>query len=96
MLHVRWNETEERFETTEASVRPFPSVFPENVRRVAMCDPSRGTCRQEKCTFAHGPAEKKAWNEILRMSREGRCVYAIASYVACGHHMPLDGVTSKP
>jgi hypothetical protein len=65
-VQTKWNHLEERHETTELSIRPFPESFPPHVKYVAMCDPYRGTCRKHQCTFAHGQAEKKAWNGILR------------------------------
>ena len=69
-LTVVWNSQRERLETTARSIRPFPETLRSKVKRfVAMCDPNKGTCRREKCTFAHGKAEQKAWNQILR--REG-------------------------
>ena len=51
---------------TTDHIRPFPEHIPGHVKYVAMCDPHRGTCRKEKCTFAHGRTEQKAWNSILR------------------------------
>ena len=62
---VRWNHEESRYETTD-HIRPFPEHIPGHVKYVAMCDPHRGTCRQDRCTFAHGRTEQKAWNAILR------------------------------
>ena len=57
---------ESRYETTDNHIRPFPEHFPSNVRYVVMCDPKRGTCRKEKCTFAHGQAEQKAWVAVIK------------------------------
>ena len=70
-VDTQWNVEEGRHETTERSIRPFiPEIFPPHLRYVAMCDPYRGTCRKDRCTFAHGRAEQKAWNSILRRRRE--------------------------
>ena len=66
-VYTQWNAVDGRHETTERSIRPF---IPEIFQYVAMCDPYRGTCREDQCTFAHGRAEQKAWNSILRKRRE--------------------------
>ncbi len=71
---VEWNDNEGRYETT--ACRPFPATLPWNVKRsIAMCDPYKGTCRKETCTFAHGRVEQKAWNLALRLRKEegGKC-----------------------
>ena len=66
---VTWNEEMERYETTGKSIRPFPEGLRGRVKSyVAMCDPYKGTCRKEQCTFAHGKAEQEAWNKILKDS----------------------------
>ncbi len=68
---VEWNDKEERYETT--ACRPFPTTLPKGVKQgIAMCDPYKGTCRREKCTFAHGRVEQKAWISVLRLQREER------------------------
>ena len=64
-VSVMWNDEARRHETTD-HIRPFPEDIPGHVKYVAMCDPHRGTCRKDKCTFAHGRTEQKAWNSILR------------------------------
>lgn len=74
-VYVKWNDERERLETTVKSIRPFPENLRGKVRSyVAMCDPYKGTCRREQCTFAHGKAEQKAWNRILRQGvrQEGK------------------------
>lgn len=65
MLSVMWNDERSRHETTD-SIRPFPKDLPDHVNHIAMCDPHLGTCRKDKCTFAHGRREQKAWNAVLR------------------------------
>lgn len=69
IFNVEWNEEEERYETTYC--RPFPIDLPPDVSAIAMCDPYRGTCRRDKCTFAHGREELDAWNLIL-WTQEGK------------------------
>lgn len=69
-LNVKWNEKEKRLETT-TNCRPFPKRIPSTIRLgIAMCDPHRGSCKEQKCTFAHGRVEQKTWNSILRFRRE--------------------------
>ena len=64
---VTWNKKMERYETTGKSIRPFPEGLRGRVKSyVAMCDPYRGTCRKDQCTFAHGKAEQIVWNRILK------------------------------
>ena len=66
---VEWNDYEERYETT--TCRPFPTALPKGIKRsIAMCDPCKGTCKKEQCTFAHGRMEQKAWNLVLRLRKE--------------------------
>ena len=68
-IGVKWNDEEARLETTTS--RPFPAKMPQGVKHgVAMCDPYKGTCRREKCTFAHGKVEQKTWNLALKLQRE--------------------------
>ena len=70
-LTVVWNSERDRLETTAKSIRPFPEALRGKVKLyVAMCDPYKGTCKRERCTFAHGKAEQKAWNQILREKGE--------------------------
>ena len=70
-LTVVWNSERGRLETTAKSIRPFPESLRGKVNLyVAMCDPHKGTCKRERCTFAHGKAEQKAWNQILREKGE--------------------------
>ena len=71
-VYTKWNDEEGRHETTEKSVRPIPKEFPPYLDHVAMCDPYRGTCGGDQCTFAHGRAEQRAWNSILR-EQTGKC-----------------------
>ena len=67
---VKWNSKEERYETTEASIRPIPDSMPIHVNHVAMCDPRRGWCKKDLCTFAHGQAELRTWNRLLKSTKE--------------------------
>ena len=84
-VRATWNDERVRYETTAMSIRPLPDNLRGKVRTyVAMCDPYKGTCRREKCTFAHGKAEQKAWNRILReQAEEGKidCKALHGSYV---------------
>lgn len=68
-IHVCINDNEDRLETTERSIRPLPEHFPEDLSSVAMCDPHRGTCRKDNCTFAHGREEQTRWNREIRNRR---------------------------
>jgi hypothetical protein len=68
-VFLKWNDENKRHETTNKSIRPFPNEIPPNVQYIAMCDPRRGSCKNEWCTFAHGRAEQKAWSGILRDQR---------------------------
>ena len=78
-MRITWNDNEERYETT--TCRPFPSAFPSGVKgSIAMCDPYRGTCKKEQCTFAHGRTEQKAWNSVLRQQREQEGKLANSNY----------------
>ena len=78
-VDTQWNAEEGRHETTGKSIRPFiPEIFPPPLRYVAMCDPYRGTCRKDQCSFAHGRAEQKAWNSNLREQRGKKLLYYIA------------------
>lgn len=64
-----WNKEKGYFETT--TIRPFPTTLLSVVKRgIAMCDPMRGTCKKEKCTFAHNRVEQKEWDAILRSHRQ--------------------------
>ena len=63
---VVWNERQKRLETTEWSIRKIPPHFPGHIKNVAMCDPRKGTCRRDECTYAHGQAEQREWNQVLR------------------------------
>ena len=74
-VYTKWNGEDGRHETTEKSVRPIPEGFPSYLDHVAMCDPYRGPCRGDLCTFAHGQAERKTWNSILR-EQTGKCEMA--------------------
>ncbi len=68
---MKWNDQDQRHETTEMSIRAIPDNIPPRVKKYfVMCDPYKGTCKEEQCTFAHGEAERKAWNAILRRQRE--------------------------
>lgn len=69
-IQVQWNDRNGRLETTGRFIRHLPENMPPHVSHIAMCDPDRGTCKQDRCTFAHGRAEQKAWNLILR-ERQG-------------------------
>ena len=69
-LHVEWKEREGRYETTVESIRPIPRTLSDQVTNIVMCDPKR--CSKGKCTYAHGRAEQKAWNEILRARGQGK------------------------
>ena len=69
----------ERYETTEDFIRPFPEGLRGRVKSyVAMCDPYKGACRKDQCTFAHSKAEQEAWNKILRgpsVRKKGKMLY---------------------
>ena len=80
-IEVKWNVEESRLETTSNSIRPLPPNLPGAVRSgyVGMCDPRRGNCRNDQCTYAHGREEQRQWNKILRSRREnneGRSSYS--------------------
>lgn len=85
-ITAEWNDTDKRFETT-TFCRPIPERLPEAVRYIAMCDPYRGTCRREKCTFAHGRQEQRTWNSILRNRIQGlrNCIISSLSlqFIKC-------------
>ena len=66
---VHWNEDEEFYETT--IVRTAPSNLSQKVwGNVRMCDPNRGTCKRDQCTFAHGTNEQRRWNAVLLQQRQ--------------------------
>ena len=93
-IKVKWNEGRARYETT--TCRPFPTNLPSNIKQfIAMCDPLKGTCKKDKCTFAHGQLEQKAWNEVLRLQRhleqEGKAVFYIYICYNSITHTPLVG-----
>ena len=67
-FYVQWNERYNRLETTERSIREIPPHLPSHVTHVAMCDPEKGFCRGDECTYAHGRAEQKRWTEVLSHS----------------------------
>ena len=71
-VSVKWNGNDGRYETTGLSIRSFPEKWPNHVIYVAMCDPHayKGWCNGDMCTYAHGRAEQKAWNMILRQQRQ--------------------------
>ena len=72
MIYVTWNCLENMYQTTKRSIRPPPKCLAEKVTRgVAMCDPRRGLCRRDRCTFAHGKAEQKQWNSFLSSGKSG-------------------------
>jgi hypothetical protein len=66
-VYVEWNADAERLETTQVSIRPPPANLEERVGSgyVAMCFGDI-RCKGDDCTFAHGKAEKTAWNKFLR------------------------------
>lgn len=69
-IDVKWNETEEFYETTHVRVPPRDLIH--RVRgNVRLCDPQRGTCQGDNCTYAHGAAEQRKWNSILWKERKG-------------------------
>ena len=52
-------------------IRPMPTVSIAGM--FVLCDPRRGKCRGDKCTFAHSIEERDAWNaqhdrEIRKLS----------------------------
>ena len=75
-IPVQWNENEGFYETT--IIRTPPSNLTENVwGNVRMCDPNRGTCKRDQCTFAHGKNEHRHWNIVLKQRRK-----KLSKYVA--------------
>ena len=65
-VYVKWNDQDQRLETTESSVRPLPQNLLEKVKKyVAMCTPQACRCKRDNCTFAHSRAEQRTWNRIL-------------------------------
>lgn len=84
-MYLKWNDEDKRYETTNKSIRPFPANIPPNVKYIAMCDPKRGTCKNEHCTFAHGRAEQKAWNGVLRdrMMQQGKPGFTSSVHMLC-------------
>ena len=45
-------------------IRPMPTVS--ITGRFVLCDPRRGKCRGDNCTFAHSIEERDAWNAQQR------------------------------
>ena len=45
---------------SESRIRPMPSIS--ITGRFVLCDPQRGKCTGDKCTFAHSIEERDAWN----------------------------------
>lgn len=87
-VYLKWNVQESRHETTNKSIRSFPDKISPQVTHFAMCDPCKGNCKDEWCTFAHGRAEQKAWNGILRDQRT-RDLEGEGFYVRAYHPIPI-------
>ena len=81
VYHVRWNEANQQLETTAQSIRPLPQLLVQKpVWNVRMCDPY--TCKRDKCTFAHGEAERKKWQKLCRgcYSKQICCHFDFITY----------------
>ena len=74
-MEVRWNPQSRGLEPTlypaqrsrdrdgcerQSPIRPMPTIS--ITGRFVLCDPQRGKCRGDKCTFAHSIEERDAWN----------------------------------
>lgn len=53
----------------QSRIRPMPTVSITGM--FVLCDPRRGKCRGDNCTFAHSIEERDAWN-AQRRDREIR------------------------
>lgn len=69
VVQCTWNQRQQWCETTALCIREIPQNFPYNlVYNVRICNPYKRVCKNDKCTFAHGPAEQKDWQQKLRIS----------------------------
>lgn len=92
-LSVKWNFSRKLYETTSESIRPMPEI-PAHVQWVGMCDPQRGLCGWDECTYAHGKAERDQWNDIRRLNRKralGNTSYTFAFPLLIGLSCFFDG-----
>lgn len=73
VVKCTWNVRKQWCETTNLYIRKIPSklLTNQNVKKVCICNPHQRYCRREKCTYAHGTAEKNAWQKELDISRQG-------------------------
>ena len=76
LIHVAVND-----EDMLEKIRPLPKKSPPG-KGFVLCKNADGSCyRGDKCTYAHGKAEQKAWNAQLSGSKIGselytcRCTY---------------------
>lgn len=61
----------------QSRIRPMPTVSITGM--FVLCDPRRGKCRGDNCTFAHSIEERDAWNArlfyMIHWQRETRRLY---------------------
>ena len=74
-MEVCWNPQSSKLEPTlypqhlrddserQSWIRPMPTIT--ITGRFVLCDPRRGKCRGDKCTFAHSIEERDTWNAQL-------------------------------
>ena len=72
VVRCTWNKDKQWCETTKDYIREIPQNFPyDRASKVCICNPYTRECMREKCTFAHGTAEKNDWqNKLMRRKRE--------------------------
>ena len=60
MLYPPQRSRDQDSSKQQSQIRPMPTISISG--RFVLCDPRRGKCRGDKCTFAHSIEERDAWN----------------------------------